>query len=427
MPGLTPKDLEILKHYAAHDNRELYWNYLAQVPGNDGYGLLALGVVRNDNVPGQVANAHAQAFARRAGRQMSERDWEAFGIELMKLDFAERKNAFENSPQAALNLPGIAVMQVHDQSFENAGIPKEAWTPRRLMSMAGDKDTVAVQHIWGNMLDNQKHGLYRGVFTMGQVYAHTDFSSPASIRQAADYLADMGAARLEATQARANTSPDVIGAQAHYYLHSERDRGWMQVSQAPGAPPHFRAVNHPEQLRDLDDTRQVRLEREAKRGQFHPDDPYRSIAVSPQTLADAHTPAQAPATRLAGSMPDGASGRPAPFASSEHVDHPLYCSVRRQLAAQLPAGATVSEDRLAQLTLAAKLAHIAPHERLDIRVGETHLSLRGEHPAHLARVDLAAPVPPAEESARQAEQRNAEAAQVQQARQASGPAPRVLG
>lgn len=64
MSGLTPKDIRILQHYAEHGNRELYWNYLAQLPGSDGYGLLALGVTRNDNLPGQVANGDAQNHAR---------------------------------------------------------------------------------------------------------------------------------------------------------------------------------------------------------------------------------------------------------------------------------------------------------------------------------------------------------------------------
>lgn len=54
MSGLNNKDVEILSFYAENGNRELYWNYLAQKPGNDGYGLLALGVVRNDNVPGRL-------------------------------------------------------------------------------------------------------------------------------------------------------------------------------------------------------------------------------------------------------------------------------------------------------------------------------------------------------------------------------------
>ena len=48
MSGLTEKDVKVLLHYADTGNRELYWNYLAQLPGADGYGLLALGVVRND-------------------------------------------------------------------------------------------------------------------------------------------------------------------------------------------------------------------------------------------------------------------------------------------------------------------------------------------------------------------------------------------
>ena len=61
MSGLSKKDLAILAHYAKEGNRVLYWNYLAQIPGNDGYGLLALGVVRNDNIPGTVANTYAHA------------------------------------------------------------------------------------------------------------------------------------------------------------------------------------------------------------------------------------------------------------------------------------------------------------------------------------------------------------------------------
>jgi len=50
MSGLTQQDITILREYADKGNRELYWNYLAQKDGADGYGLLALGVVRNDNL-----------------------------------------------------------------------------------------------------------------------------------------------------------------------------------------------------------------------------------------------------------------------------------------------------------------------------------------------------------------------------------------
>ncbi len=69
--GLTAQDLKILESYAVADNRELYFNYLAHKAGNDGYPLLALGVVRNDNAPGATANRTREssrppaAFARR--------------------------------------------------------------------------------------------------------------------------------------------------------------------------------------------------------------------------------------------------------------------------------------------------------------------------------------------------------------------------
>src|SRR3546814_4021377 len=64
MARLDQRDMAILHHYVEEQNRELYWNYLAQHEGNDGYGLLALGVVRNDSMPGAVANNFAQNHAR---------------------------------------------------------------------------------------------------------------------------------------------------------------------------------------------------------------------------------------------------------------------------------------------------------------------------------------------------------------------------
>lgn len=90
------------------------------------------------------------------------------------------------------------------------------------------------------------------------------------------------------------------------------------------------------------------------------------------------------------------------FSNPEHPDHSLFRNIQQAVQDQLPEGAQVSEDRLAQLTLAAKEARFRPDERMDAFVGETTVSLRGEHPSHLATVDLAAPVPPAHDSARKA-------------------------
>lgn len=93
--GLTAQDLKILESYAVADNRELYFNYLAQKQGNDGYGLLALGVVRNDNAPGATANSFADRQARADGAHYGESQWQAFGVELMQRDLALRKSALK--------------------------------------------------------------------------------------------------------------------------------------------------------------------------------------------------------------------------------------------------------------------------------------------------------------------------------------------
>lgn len=98
MTGLTEKDIRVLTSYAREGNRELYWNYLSQLPGADGYGTLALGVVRNDSLPGQVANTYAQQYARSQHQkgshfqnaELHERQWEEFGQTLLMRDLERR-------------------------------------------------------------------------------------------------------------------------------------------------------------------------------------------------------------------------------------------------------------------------------------------------------------------------------------------------
>lgn len=426
MPGLTQKDLEILRHYAGKDNRELYWNYLAQLPDSDGYGLLALGVVRNDNAPGQVANAHAQAFARRNGVELDERGWEQFGIDLMKRDFAMRQFHFKDDPTRALNLKGEDVKDVHDDSFRNANIDPDAWTPRRLMNMAEDKGgPPAMEHVWSNMLDNRRLGLDRAWFTSAEVWKHTDLRSLDSVKASVEYMGDMTVARMAATQNLANTDPDTIGIRDFHYRYDRNRNAWSEVQELhdPGSYPHTvtRTVTDPDRLRQLSDTRELRLEREEKRQQFHPDDPYREIARSPQTLAGNEQPSHHEIERLAMRPASGGQTAPAQFSDPSHPDHALHLNVRQALYSQLPDGAVVSEDRLAQFTLAAKEARIRPDEMLDVRFNESSATLQGHHPAHGARVDLAAPPPTAQDSARQAaeldQQRQEQAQQRQLAAQ----------
>ncbi len=389
MSGLNNRDVEILSFYAENGNRELYWNYLAQKPGNDGYGLLALGVVRNDNVPGQVANNYAQSAARATRPGMTERDWENFGVDLMRRDLAERQEAMrKNEPERALNLSAVDVTRVHDQSFESAGIAKEAWTPRKLMEMAERKGgPAAMEEIWSRMLDNQKLGIYRGVSTLDEVRAHTDFSSLSSIGRAGQYVADMTAARMAANSALPNTDPNMIGSVGHSYIYSQHDQSWAQVQQHSGGPmpmpPRISTVRDERLIAELNDTRELRLERLGSRDERHPDDPYRTIAKSPFTLAEAPSITRDAETRLT---------------AADINSQPLAQNIRRALADQMPEGAAISEDRLAQFTAAAKIARIGDQDALRVDIGSGGVTIRGNHPAQVAHVDLTTPVPPQTES-----------------------------
>lgn len=389
MSGLNNKDVEILSFYAENGNRELYWNFLAQKPGNDGYGLLALGVVRNDNVPGQVANYYAQSAARATRPGMTERDWEDFGVDLMRRDLAERQEAMrKNEPERALNLSAVDVTRVHDRSFENAGIAKEAWTPRKLMEMAERKGgPAAMEEIWSGMLDNQKLGIYRGVSTLDEVRAHTDFSSLTSIGRAGQYVADMTAARMAANSALPNTDPNMIGSVSHSYIYSQRDRSWAEVQQHAGGPvpmpPRISMVRDERLIAELNDTRALRQERIASRDERHPDDPYPTIAKSPFTLAEAPSVRRDAETAVA---------------AADINSQPLAQNVRRALAERMPEGAAISDDRLAQFTAAAKIARIGDHDSLRVDIGSDSVTIRGKHPAQAAHVDLTAPIPPQSES-----------------------------
>mgnify|MGYP006951075235 CR=1 FL=1 len=134
MAGLSQRDMDVIADYAKAGNRELYFNYLAQKDGSDGYGLLALGVVRNDNAPGATANHFAQNQARKDGLAYGERDWQEFGVELMRNDVALRQAQFAaRRPDLALNLPVKDIQTAHDLAFDRRDINPDAWTPRQLL------------------------------------------------------------------------------------------------------------------------------------------------------------------------------------------------------------------------------------------------------------------------------------------------------
>jgi hypothetical protein len=396
MKGLTQQDLTILRSYAEEGNRELYWNYLAQKQGNDGYGLLALGVVRNDSMPGAVANHFAAERARADGRVMSEREWERFGEDLVTRDVALRaKHLDDGRADLALNLPVENVQRAHDGAFEAARIDPNAWTPRQLLEAArrhGGKQ--AAEQVWANMLDGRGIGLNRmGITSRDVMVTYNDAQLPAT-----RYLGAMTIAGIAASGDRARTDPGLIGARDFYYMYDRRTGGWSSVSSGGGlGGPIIREVTDARQLRELNDTRAVRLESQAQRDDWHPQDPNRTrpIARSPFTLADAGTAPDADvrlATACERVSPGGAGTGPDAALESSPLYRQAFAAVSRR-DAEL---GREPDDNTRRIALAgATLAARSGYERIDdiffnvqadrLAAGERFFVLQGgrDDPAHL--------------------------------------------
>lgn len=410
MSSLNGGDIEVLRSYADHGNRERYWNYLAQHEGSDGYGLLALGVVRNDNMPGAVANAYAQSYAHQHdGIDMSERQWEVFGRRLVAEDFALRLDHFENGRgDLALNLPGSEVQDAHEASFQANHINPDAWTPNRLINAArkvgGEQE---VDKVWHTMLDNSLHGTKRMVDTTRSIVMDYREQLPGW----PGYVGSLAIAEAAALRSTPNTDPDHIDRGIDHYEFNPRNKSWSVHSNSDAAEFGFQTplepVRDPALIESLNDARAVRLERAAKSEQIHPDDPNREIAKSPRTIADAtdHHP----------------DGRVA--ASGRDIDPALYEDLRQRL----PAG--TSDDRLAQITFAARQADIRGGEVAGLSLhGDTTLQVMGTRPGDHAMIDLSSPPPTVEQTVQQAQvhehtqiaqlnQFHAEQAQVEQVAQ----------
>lgn len=404
MTGLNQQDMDILERYASAGNRELYWNYLAQHEDSDGYGLLALGVVRNDSMPGAVANNFAQNHARsHDDRVLSEREWEQFGVDLIQQDLKRRQLHMKNDrPDLALNLPVKDVQYAHDKSFRDYEIDPNAWTPRQLLEAArrqGGED--AAEGVWHAMLDNNALGLGLGIgragITLGDIVRYDDEQL-----HALRYTGALAGASAMASQDRPVTDPDVIGATGFYFLYDRNAREWTSVASGGMAGPVMRRVTDPGRVAELDDARAVRLERQEKATQFHPLDPARErgISRSPWTLAEAGSPPRD--TRAAMADPT----------HTDHPDHRLYAGSRdavHRLDASLGrAPDEHSDNMIASLT---RLARENGLERIDhvvlgaqaerLRPGENVFVVQGrlDDPAHLrahVKTQLAVDTPAAE-------------------------------
>ena len=166
------------------------------------------------------------------------------------------------------------------------------------------------------MLDSRGLGLGRmGITSWDVLYSYNDAQLPAT-----RYLGALTGASALAAVDRARTDPDMIGARDFYYQYDRRSGQWSSVANG-GFGPHIQPVTDPRRIGELNDARAVRLESQAQRDDFHPDDPNRNrpLARSSFTLADAGN-AQDPGVRLAANR----SLMQQRSASADMPDHPLF-------------------------------------------------------------------------------------------------------
>ncbi|MBT2118416.1 hypothetical protein KK141_20365 [Dyella sp. LX-66] len=371
MEGLTPRDMDVLGHYARQGNRERYWNYLARHEGADGYGLLALGAVRNDNTPGAVANLYAQNYAySRNHTILSERGWEEFGQDLVRVDYARRAAHFNGgAPELALNLPVKDVQETYTEAFARKRIDADAWTPNRLLDAARRHGgEAATEGAWRSMLDDGRLGAWRGYDTLTAVVAAYGDDE----MRRAEYVKDMGVAYAGAMAATPQVDPDRIQRGDDRYAFDPHSRQWQHDAAGPVTDPKERA--------ELDDARQVRLERAQKAGEIHPADRFHELAASPFALSERISSAQ-PMTEPAAAK-----------LAARDIAPALYDELKPQLPVGLP------EERLAQVTLAAKEGGIKAGHVRAVLVENGTVYIAGRIPGMLGQVDLAKPAPPLQES-----------------------------
>jgi hypothetical protein len=409
--GLTERDMLVLTYYAKEKSRELYWNYLAELPGNDGYGRLALGVVRHDNMPGATANLYAQNYAREHnGKVLSEREWDNFGVDLVRRDLAYRTYWLgKGQADFALNLPALYVQNAHDASFAEIGVDADAWTPRKLLEAArhaGQRDAehqaylaatrgevvdmkaireARVEQVWSNMLNNDALGLHRSKDTLLSLATAQDMP----VAERAIYARDMAAAYLGAIDERSHTVPNIIGQTDHYYAR-DRQGEWAEMHhvQAPAAMrlDLMDDVNDPATLRLLEDTYQLRQERAEAHEAIHPGDPGRHI-TSPHPLA---------ATTPRATVP-------------KPGEDPIYAAIRSQLPME------VSDDKAAEAALQARHLGIHhPSQLGDVDIEERRIVSAGMYEGPSIDVSIDTAAPPKEESLAQATQLDQQALAAQQ-------------
>lgn len=256
--GKVARDMEILRYYAAQGNREAYWNYLAA--NGDPYARLALGVVRNDTLSGAIANGYAKMRAGEMKVAMTERDWDKFGVDLMRADLAYRERYLSESMSLGriAPLPVKEISRYHRSVFTRFGLDADAWTAHIPLSPYLDAgDEAGAEKVWQTMLDERFYVTALGV-SQSEARVLIDGANPAVHGK---WFAKMGALASEYSSdpLQSYADADKIGnwryekgvwSRMHFEYPAAMD-GSMGVATAP---EHLR--------KQLDLDRLFRLERQ---------------------------------------------------------------------------------------------------------------------------------------------------------------------
>ncbi|KAF1005723.1 MAG: hypothetical protein GAK28_02938 [Luteibacter sp.] len=205
------------------------------------------------------------------------------------------------------------------------------------------------------------------------------------------YIKDMASAYFTATQERSYDSPNIIGKHDHYFMR-DRDGNRAEITTLHttiGIDHDMKDVIDPTEIQRLEDTRNLRLEREAARKDFHPDDPAQ-LQDSPHPLSDRRP----------------SSSFPTPG------DDPVYAAMRLRLPHD------VSDDKVAQMAVEAR--HIGiHHERqlADVDIEGRQIVCTGVRPGTEITLSMDTAAPPKDESMALAQGLDQQAFQQAQARE----------
>ena len=155
---LTATEMGQLQRLAERDDPDAridYYQFLAD--RGYAYGMLALGVARNDTVFGRTANNYMKDYAEDEGKPIGLMSEYVIGRDLMQADFEARKALWAQNPKQVLKLRVRDIRNYHSRVYARYGLPPEAWTAYVPTKLAGHEYEEA---LWNGMLSLAgKHGL----------------------------------------------------------------------------------------------------------------------------------------------------------------------------------------------------------------------------------------------------------------------------